>query len=82
VPAAVSNTAGTFTCNQVFYELMSLAGRSGIRAGFVHVPATPGFGGAELPVLPLDAIVRALEVAVRESLDPSPDLVEQGGAEH
>ncbi|PCN47735.1 pyroglutamyl-peptidase I [Curtobacterium sp. 'Ferrero'] len=82
VPAAVSNTAGTFTCNQVFYELMSLAGRDGLRAGFVHVPATPGFGTADLPVVPLDDLVRALDVVVRESLDPRPDLVESGGAEH
>lgn len=82
VPAAVSNTAGTFTCNQAFYELMSLAGRGGLRAGFVHVPATPGFGEPDLPTLPLDDLVRALDVVVRQSLDPSADLVEQGGAEH
>ncbi|MBT2502439.1 pyroglutamyl-peptidase I [Curtobacterium sp. ISL-83] len=81
VPAAVSNTAGTFTCNQVFYELMASAARDGFRAGFVHVPATPelGFDG---PTLPLDQIVAALRVVVHESLDGGPDLVEQGGAEH
>lgn len=82
VPAAVSNTAGTFTCNQAFYELMSLADRHDFRGGFVHVPATPGFGGPELPTLPLDDVVRALDVVVREALRGGPDLVEQGGAEH
>ncbi|WJY00795.1 pyroglutamyl-peptidase I [Curtobacterium sp. 458] len=82
IPAAVSNTAGTFTCNQAFYEVMSLAGRSGLRAGFVHVPATPGFGDGTVPTLPLDDVVRALEVVVREALRGGPDLVEEGGAEH
>lgn len=82
IPAAVSNTAGTFTCNQAFYEVMSLAGREGLRAGFVHVPATPGFGDGTAPTLPLDDVVRALEVVVREALRGGPDLVEEGGAEH
>src|SRR5471032_1508023 len=42
IPAAVSNTAGTFVCNHVFYALMhSLATRPELaraRGGFVHVP--------------------------------------------
>ncbi|WFR67786.1 pyroglutamyl-peptidase I [Curtobacterium flaccumfaciens] len=80
VPASVSNTAGTFTCNQVFYELMSFAGRDGFRAGFVHVPATPDLA-ADGPTLTLDEIVTALDAVVHASLDPAPDIAEQGGAE-
>ena len=39
VPAAVSQTAGTFVCNHVFYGLMHLLRRKrGVRAGFMHVP--------------------------------------------
>ena len=39
LPVEISNTAGTFVCNHVFYALMhSLAG-TGIPAGFIHVPA-------------------------------------------
>ena len=43
VPAEVSNTAGTFVCNHVFYHLMhGLAGLPNApRAGFVHVPVLP-----------------------------------------
>lgn len=80
VPAAVSNTAGTFTCNQVFYELMSFAERDGFRAGFVHVPATPDIAG-DGPSLDLEQIVAALDAVVRASIDPAADIVEQGGAE-
>ena len=39
----MSNTAGTFVCNQVFYGLMhgltqGLVGHPAVRAGFIHVP--------------------------------------------
>lgn len=80
VPAAVSNTAGTFTCNQVFYELMSFAERDGFRAGFVHVPATPDIA-EDGPSLELDQIVTALGAVVRASLDPAPDIAVDGGTE-
>lgn len=41
VPSHVSNTAGTYLCNQLFY-LVCLQGRDrGIPTGFIHVPDTP-----------------------------------------
>lgn len=44
-PAAVSDTAGTFVCNHVFYGLMHrLANHPALadtRGGFVHLPALP-----------------------------------------
>jgi pyroglutamyl-peptidase len=82
VAASVSNTAGTFTCNHAFYELMSIAANESFRAGFVHVPATPESATGDVPTLPLADIVTALQVAVRESLDPAADAVLVGGAEH
>lgn len=44
VPASLSNTAGTFVCNNLMYGLLdhlSVTGRH-IPAGFIHIPATPG----------------------------------------
>jgi pyroglutamyl-peptidase len=43
IPAEVSNTAGTFVCNHVFYGLMHLAATEfpGMRGGFVHIPYLP-----------------------------------------
>lgn len=43
IPASVSQTAGTFVCNHVFYGLMHYANtHPGIkRAGFVHIPYLP-----------------------------------------
>lgn len=44
IPAAVSETAGTFVCNELFYRLMHfLAVEGAVRpAGFIHVPPLPG----------------------------------------
>ncbi|MFF0143790.1 pyroglutamyl-peptidase [Amycolatopsis sulphurea] len=41
LPAAVSFTAGTYVCNQVFYGLLHLLATElpDLRGGFVHVPA-------------------------------------------
>lgn len=61
IPAEVSQTAGTFVCNHVFYGLMhALRRRRGVRAGFVHVPRTA--------VLPLEVTVEALRIAIRAAL--------------
>jgi pyroglutamyl-peptidase len=40
IPGAISNSAGTYLCNRLFYSVMHhLAGRPGAtRAGFVHLP--------------------------------------------
>ncbi|MFZ6819505.1 pyroglutamyl-peptidase I [Undibacterium sp. Ji22W] len=43
IPASVSQTAGTYVCNHIFYGLMHYADtHPGIkRAGFVHIPYLP-----------------------------------------
>lgn len=43
IPASVSQTAGTYVCNHIFYGLMHYAStHPGIkRAGFVHIPYLP-----------------------------------------
>jgi len=43
VPAVVSNTAGTYVCNHIMYQVLYLIDHEfpGKRGGFVHVPYTP-----------------------------------------
>ena len=78
-PASVSQTAGTFVCNQVFYALQhALAGR-GVRSGFVHLPLLPEqaahWPGPPLPSMPLGTQVAALTCALRCLCDGSaPDV--------
>ncbi len=82
IPAEVSQTAGTFVCNHVFYGLMrSLERRRGVRGGFVHVPSLPeqARGG---PSLPLERTVLALEIAIETALTTERDLRAAGGATH
>lgn len=88
LPAAVSNSAGTFVCNHVFYGLMHrLATRptlAGTRGGFVHLPALPE-QAARLPGTPslvLATQVEALRVLLRTALSTTADLREQGGSLH
>ena len=61
LPGQVSNTAGTFVCNDVLYTLLHHYLGSGVRVGFVHVPWLPEQG---TPNLPLADTVAALEAAI------------------
>jgi pyroglutamyl-peptidase len=59
-PAHVSQTAGTYVCNHVFYGLMhALRRKPEVRGGFIHVP-NAGRGG-----MPLDAMIESLHIALR-----------------
>lgn len=74
IPAAVSQTAGTFVCNHVFYMLMHELRRSrSVRGGFIHIPYATGHAPAGQPALPLgvltDAVALALETAIRTKRD-------------
>ena len=79
--AEVSQTAGTFVCNHVFYALMHALkkqrGSSAVRGGFIHVPYLPNQGA---PSMPLIDIVRGLRVAVNCALNTSEDRTMGAGS--
>jgi pyroglutamyl-peptidase len=81
IRAEVSQTAGTFVCNHVFYGLMhELASRPelrGTRGGFIHVPWLPGQGQ---PSMPLEEIVTGLQLAIACALTTSQDVRKEAGA--
>ncbi|MDM4763938.1 pyroglutamyl-peptidase I [Galbitalea sp. SE-J8] len=67
IPARMSESAGTFACNHVFYELMAaLAMRTDVVGGFVHVPYAPGQRGAVagVPTLTTDVAAQALRIVL------------------
>ena len=76
-PVEVSNSAGTFVCNHVFYALMrALArGSEGTRGGFIHLPWLPqqvpadAAGGCSME---LGDMVRALQAGLRAALLRAP----------
>lgn len=61
LPGKVSNTAGTFVCNDTLYTLLHHYAGTAVRAGFIHVPYLPEQG---IPNLPLEQIVQALTAAI------------------
>ena len=76
IPAQVSQTAGTYVCNHVFYGLMhALRRKRGVRGGFIHVPEA-GRGG-----MPLDEIVEGLRIALRVAATTYSDARIAAGAE-
>jgi len=83
VGAEVSQTAGTFVCNHVFYGLMrALATDPRLRhtrGGFMHVPWLPEQG---TPNMALDEIVRGLRQAVRSALLAQEDSALGAGTTH
>ena len=41
VPAQISNSAGTFVCNDLMYRALNITEGTDTKAGFIHVPQTP-----------------------------------------
>jgi pyroglutamyl-peptidase len=83
IPAAVSQTAGTFVCNHVFYGLMhELAQHDpGVRGGFIHVPYLPEQSKDGQPSLPFEKMVRGISLAITTALTYRRDVKTAGGAE-
>lgn len=83
LPAEVSQTAGTFLCNHVFYALMyAIRRRTGVRAGFVHVPAMSEAAAPGEPSLPLAVLTEATGAMLTTILRNRRDRREVGGANH
>lgn len=85
VPVEVSQTAGTYVCNHLFYGLMSMLAHTGssARAGFVHVPYSTEQGTANgLPGLAVEEMVKALAVIALTTASTDVDLRIAAGAEH
>jgi pyroglutamyl-peptidase len=81
INAEVSQTAGTFVCNHVFYGLMhDLQTRSELRhtrGGLIHVPWLPSQGQ---PSMRLDEIVQGIKVAIECALATVTDIRMEAGA--
>jgi len=82
----VSNSAGTFVCNHLFFGLMHrIAMRPlphGLRGGFIHIPLLPEQAArlpGGLPSLSLDTVIEALRISVRTAMRVREDVRETGG---
>jgi pyroglutamyl-peptidase len=89
IPAEVSQSAGTYVCNHIFYALMhSLGTRSGgptaTRGGFIHVPYETQQVplGSGTPSLPVAVMAEALAVVVRTAMSTTTDVRLSAGTLH
>jgi pyroglutamyl-peptidase len=69
IPAYVSNTAGTYLCNQTLYRTLHLLATRGrpVPTGFIHLPLLPSMvaaAGVEQPSMDASTMVRAVEIAL------------------
>lgn len=83
IPASVSNSAGTFVCNHLFYQLMHCIDRTSanIRGGFIHIPSLPEQTvDKHEPSLSLETIVEGLRIAAVTSALHEKDIRETGGS--
>ena len=72
IPAAISNTAGTYLCNDISYTTLHVLARRGlaIPTGFIHLPFLPSMVSAhdlEEPSMDLPLMVRAVEIALQHA---------------
>ena len=87
LPAAVSNTAGTFVCNHLMYQALYLADKKfpHMRAGFMHIPymTEQVLNKPNTASMCLTDIVRGIEAAIRAIVDyKDKDLKLVGGTTH
>jgi len=86
LPGYVSNTAGTFLCNQAFYLLGRWAARSEKAFGLIHLPwdlagACRSEAAIPPPALPLEILKAYVSIAVEVALDHAgPDVALAAGA--
>ena len=64
LPGKISNTAGTFVCNDTLYRLLHHYAGTPVRAGFIHVPWLPGQAKEGAPSMALEEIIAALTAAI------------------
>jgi pyroglutamyl-peptidase len=73
IPAAISNTAGTYLCNRLFYSVMHAINTEGLSAiaGFIHLPYLHEQAidkNPDMPSLSRESIVEAVRLALEVSI--------------
>lgn len=72
IPAKISNSAGTFVCNNLMYGVLDHISKNDldIKAGFIHIPQKPEeVVDQQKPSMCLHLVERAVEIAVETSLE-------------
>lgn len=72
IAVEISQTAGTFVCNHIFYFLQHILYKTGIPSGFVHLPALPNesqpHGNAVMSLEDMTQGITALILSLKEHI--------------
>ncbi|MBT9431242.1 pyroglutamyl-peptidase I [Candidatus Sodalis endolongispinus] len=86
IPASVSQTAGTYNCNAIFYGLCHYIAsqHAPMRGGFVHLPYLPEMAAAHpgAPSMALATQLDAVKTPLRTALTTTSDIRVWAGALH
>ncbi|MEP6484757.1 MAG: pyroglutamyl-peptidase I [Rudaea sp.] len=86
IPAAISNTAGTFVCNQIFFALAHLGATQypKMRSGFVHVPYLTEQAKlhSDSAFMELQTMIEAARICLHVAITTKHDLHFAAGATH
>jgi pyroglutamyl-peptidase len=73
IPAEISNSAGTYLCNNVMYQTLHYLHQqqkeSAVRAGFVHIPASHELAiqmKCSIPSFSLDTLIASVRIIIGE----------------
>lgn len=68
IPAAVSDSAGTFVCNHIMYGVLNYISRNKpcMKAGFIHIPFLPEqvIDKPNVPSMSIENSLKAIETAI------------------
>lgn len=68
IPAAISDSAGTFVCNHLMYGVLNHISKNNIhiKAGFIHIPflTEQAVDKPNMPSMSIDTMLKAIETAI------------------
>lgn len=71
IPAEVSNSAGTYVCNHLFYEVQYMRSREfpDLKAGFIHIPFLPSqVKNGRRPSMNLNDMITGLTASIKAAV--------------
>jgi pyroglutamyl-peptidase len=76
IAVEVSNSAGTYVCNHVFYHLMSMIEHTKIKGGFIHVPALPEMvqDHSHTDAMDLAMQIQSIRIAIETTIQYKEDV--------
>lgn len=84
IPASISNTAGTFVCNHVFYGVRYLIEKKykNKKSGFIHIPYLPEQVTEKIntPSMSLNTILKGIIIAIETIFNVDDDMKKTGGS--